>query len=216
MINNELDWFQNWYGQCCKIQDEAKCSITIDTIDNPGWFVTIDIADFSLAAKPLLKVNREYSEHEWIQCWVKDAVFYGVGGPGNLPSVLSTFRLWACNMDYQNVPATSINQLDTDDDFFWLINWRNSQCNGDWEHSFGVHLTTSTDKPGWHLKIDVAETNLERAALEQISAWRSNDDWYSYEVKNSVFAGKGGVENLSDILHGFRAYAKAYKQFNVI
>lgn len=216
LIIDDLAWLQNWYGQCCEGQKEAKCSIKIVTIDNPGWFVTVNLADTNLENKKMEEVAHDFSEYDWLICWVRDKKFEAHGGAANLDTMLSIFKLWALDLDYKRLSIVPKSQFDTDNDFFWLINWHYSHCNGDWEHSFGVHLTTTMDKPGWNLKIDVAETNLERAVVEEISAWRSNDDWYSYEVKNLVYEGRCGVENLSDILHGFRVFAKAYKQFNII
>lgn len=38
--------------------------------------------------------------------------------------------------------------------------WHKSNCNGDWEHSYGVTIET-LDNPGWWVKIDLAETPQE-------------------------------------------------------
>ena len=36
------------------------------------------------------------------------------------------------------------------DNFMWLLNWFQDHCDGDWEHSSGIHLET-LDNPGWAL-----------------------------------------------------------------
>ena len=42
----------------------------------------------------------------------------------------------------------------------WLEKWYKKQCDGDWEHMFGVQIYT-LDNPGWRVKIDIADTELE-------------------------------------------------------
>ena len=41
-----------------------------------------------------------------------------------------------------------------------LQKWYSANCNGDWEHSFGVVIET-LDNPRWLVKIDVEETSLD-------------------------------------------------------
>lgn len=40
-----------------------------------------------------------------------------------------------------------------------IQSWYISNCNGDWEHSFGVSIDT-LDNPGWSVRIDLADTGL--------------------------------------------------------
>ncbi len=40
----------------------------------------------------------------------------------------------------------------------WISNWYQEQCNGEWEHSFGIKIGT-IDNPGWEVNIDIEETN---------------------------------------------------------
>jgi hypothetical protein len=42
----------------------------------------------------------------------------------------------------------------------WLQAWYSSQCNGDWEHGNGIRIA-SIDNPGWHVAINLNETELE-------------------------------------------------------
>lgn len=39
-----------------------------------------------------------------------------------------------------------------------LERWYIEQCNGDWEHEFGIKIDT-LDNPGWMIKIDLADTD---------------------------------------------------------
>jgi len=42
-----------------------------------------------------------------------------------------------------------------------LQKWYFAQCDGDWEHSYGVRIDT-VDNPGWTLEIDLVGTNLDK------------------------------------------------------
>ncbi len=41
-----------------------------------------------------------------------------------------------------------------------LQNWYLSECNEDWEHSYGVKIET-LDNPGWSVTINLEDTYLE-------------------------------------------------------
>ncbi|OAX48412.1 hypothetical protein gpAD87_09590 [Paenibacillus sp. AD87] len=46
----------------------------------------------------------------------------------------------------------------------WLQNWYLENCNGDWEHSYGVKIDT-VDNPGWSVEIDLTDTYFRRCAV---------------------------------------------------
>jgi hypothetical protein len=48
-----------------------------------------------------------------------------------------------------------------------LQNWYSTQCDGDWEHQYGVSLDT-LDNPGWRLKIDLCGTAAKDRTLDRI------------------------------------------------
>ncbi len=57
-----------------------------------------------------------------------------------------------------------------------LQDWYAKQCDGDWEHQFGVSIV-STDNPGWHVKIDLKGTKWEDATFKGIRTRASESDW---------------------------------------
>ena len=83
-----------------------------------------------------------------------------------------------------------------------LQRWYTINCNGDWEHSFGVSITT-LDNPGWTVKINLRDTCLQNAVLDYRLIKRSTTDWIGYSVKAGEFEGVGGPENLTEILTYF-------------
>ena len=95
-----------------------------------------------------------------------------------------------------------------DNAFIWLQNWYKSQCNGDWEHTYGIDLKT-LDNPGWLIVIDLLETELENYNFDEVSIKYSAHDWINCLVKNGKFQGAGGCFNLLDILHIFRDWVES-------
>ena len=90
-----------------------------------------------------------------------------------------------------------------------LQKWYVSQCDGDWEHTYGVTIETF-DNPGWSLRIELADTDLETvASLPEISIERSDADWVHCKVERFVFHGNGGVENLNELLGIFLDWAES-------
>jgi len=49
-----------------------------------------------------------------------------------------------------------------------LASWYLSQCNGDWEHCFGMDVTTAGGDAGWSGEIEVEETELEEVPFEPV------------------------------------------------
>ncbi len=80
--------------------------------------------------------------------------------------------------------------------------WLRAQCDGDWEHSYGISIE-STDNPGWHVEIDLRETAWANREIPFQREERSLTDWVQFQVKEAKFVGSGGVENLTEVLRRF-------------
>jgi hypothetical protein len=87
-----------------------------------------------------------------------------------------------------------------------LQQWYLSQCNGDWEHSFGVKIDT-LDNPGWILTIDLAETELAGLCVPRARMERTETDWAQHEVVDDKFVACGGPLNLEELVERFLALA---------
>jgi hypothetical protein len=83
-----------------------------------------------------------------------------------------------------------------------LQRWYTINCNGDWEHSYGVSIT-NIDNPGWVVKIDLNNTCVKNAGFDYPVTEKTTTNWISYSIKDGVFEGSGGPENLSEILAYF-------------
>ncbi len=83
--------------------------------------------------------------------------------------------------------------------------WYASQCNGDWEHSWGVKIDT-LDNPGWTIAINLNETKAESKILERLKIERTEDDWIHYWVEKKSFHIRCGPLNLTEAVELFVAW----------
>jgi hypothetical protein len=93
--NDELERLQAWYGSECNGDWEHQSGIRIQTLDNPGWAVDIDLVDTVIEGRAFVDVVIDRSETDWIHCKVEGDVFKGRGGPGNLREILCVFLVHA-------------------------------------------------------------------------------------------------------------------------
>lgn len=89
-----LEWLQSWYLLQCNGDWEHSYGVKIDTLDNPGWSLEIDLTDTSLQNRPFEKTKIERTEDDWVMCEVEKNQFYGAGGPKNLGEIIQVFRNW--------------------------------------------------------------------------------------------------------------------------
>jgi hypothetical protein len=94
-MRNYLDAVQSWYEAQCDGDWEHQYGVKIETIDNPGWAVKIDLAGTKLWGKPLAETVEDRTETDWIRCSVSDGRFEGYGGPKNLADILERFIAFA-------------------------------------------------------------------------------------------------------------------------
>ncbi|MFF2158114.1 immunity 53 family protein [Paenibacillus chitinolyticus] len=92
-----LRWLQEWYTSHCNGDWEHDSGIRITTIDNPGWYVSINLSETELAVRQVDVVQIERTDDDWVHCKIEGGCFSGAGGPGNLEEILRTFYHWATN-----------------------------------------------------------------------------------------------------------------------
>ena len=91
-----LQWLQNWYLSMCDGDwEHYYYNVSIGTLDNPGWYVRINLVDTPLEEKIFEEINDVTKESDWIVCRVKDGNFDGAGDPLKLISILQIFKDWA-------------------------------------------------------------------------------------------------------------------------
>ena len=90
-----LNWLQEWYKSNCDGDWEHVFGIKIDTLDNPGFTVCINLEGTNLEGKDFKKMAIDNGDDDWLFCWVENVVFNGVGDPNKLGKILEIFRDWA-------------------------------------------------------------------------------------------------------------------------
>ena len=95
-MSDELAWLMDWYTSQCDGDWEHSYGVAIETLDNPGWSLKVDLKDTDLEGKPFAKLEHELeSDVSWWVCRVEDDQFQASCGPRDLAQVISVFRAWA-------------------------------------------------------------------------------------------------------------------------
>jgi len=106
-----LQRLQRWYAAQCDEEWEHAYGVSIETLDNPGWSITIDLNGTDLEASPFAKViEGELDENfdetgrqvgSWMICEVQSnheegaKRFHAACDPMSLERVLEVFLDWA-------------------------------------------------------------------------------------------------------------------------
>ena len=103
---DDLTWVMHWYLAQCDEDWEHEFGVTIDTLDNPGWSLLVDLDGTALEGLHFKPIYEGVSEAEqpvqglvgdvpWLVCRVEGSKFKGWGGPRELGRLISAFRTWA-------------------------------------------------------------------------------------------------------------------------
>ncbi len=93
----------------------------------------------------------------------------------------------------------------------WLSEWYKSNCDGDWEHYYGIKIDT-LDNPGWKLDIDLVDTYLEDVQFNTVQIYVDDLNWIHCSVVDGIFRGGGSTDKLEEILKIFRQWATENKR----
>jgi hypothetical protein len=88
-----------------------------------------------------------------------------------------------------------------------LQQWYKAQCDGEWEHSYGVSIGT-LDNPGWSLEIDLTDTPLQNKSFTAVKrAYQDETDWITCFLRDGKFQAACGPEKLEEMLEIFLDWA---------
>ena len=96
-----LQALQRWYARHCDGEWEHCHGIRIETCDNPGWWVQVDLAGTGLEPRPFEPVAQGVDEagfpqaERWLSCYIENGVWNGAGDETKLPAILQAFLNWA-------------------------------------------------------------------------------------------------------------------------
>ena len=95
------------------------------------------------------------------------------------------------------------------DPLWRLQQWYSANCNGDWEHTYGVHIG-NIDNPGWRLTVELADTYLYELPFETRQVQRDDEnDWLHCSKTEGKIQGSCGPLNLDELLCVFLDWAEA-------
>ncbi|WP_411850317.1 immunity 53 family protein [Stenotrophomonas sp. LGBM10] len=106
-MNTAISLLQKWYARHCDEDWEHSYGIKIDTLDNPGWILAIDLADteFSEVSLPRNRIDR--SEVDWIQSEISQQRYIACGGVFNLEEMVVEFLIFAGERGVENLCASA-------------------------------------------------------------------------------------------------------------
>lgn len=96
-----LDQLCDWYQSNCDEDWEHQYGVKIETLDNPGWMITIDLTWTELETKLIPEFEAQRSKHDWL--FAKELknnngrTYYTAGGPHNLEEMIQRFLDWTEN-----------------------------------------------------------------------------------------------------------------------
>jgi hypothetical protein len=99
-MTDELSWLQQWYSAHCDGEWEHGPGIEIETLDNPGWSMSISVEGTELASATFETFKSQRSETNWVHCSLLERAprsyrrFRGSGGASNLSEIIAIFRKW--------------------------------------------------------------------------------------------------------------------------
>lgn len=95
---SEIHGLQKWYEFQCDGDWEHSHGITIETMDNPGWKISVCLKDTLLENvrfDGILEGNPESKSASWLYCYKEDGFFIGMCSSKNLEKTIRIFIKWA-------------------------------------------------------------------------------------------------------------------------
>jgi hypothetical protein len=181
--------------------DESK--VNIATIDNPGFSLSINLESIQIADQQFTQSIINRSEQDWVHCFVRDNAFECYCGPTNLSESLKLFQNLASNKkDLVLQDNESLQEL---------TRWYARQCDGDWEHGFGIEIRFPKAST-CHLIIELRGTKCENQQFNPVTKNRSGNNWLDCFVKDGKFNGLCYPLNLPEVLNIFRHWTEEFEE----
>jgi hypothetical protein len=105
MAGDDVEWLSQWYLAQCDEDWEHRFGVTIETLDNPGWSLVVDLEGTPLEGRLFETIRDNVDDHQvaqgpsgdvrWLFCKREGLKFMGYGGPRDLGRLIGVFRAWA-------------------------------------------------------------------------------------------------------------------------
>jgi Immunity protein 53 len=96
-----LDRLAAWYARQCNGEWEHHQGVSIQSCDNPGWWIKIELKGTSLQSVSFERVAEKVDGGgfqqgpRWLDCRVADGFWSGSGDESKLERILGLFLSWA-------------------------------------------------------------------------------------------------------------------------
>ena len=108
MTDGNLEWLMNWYVRECNNDWEHSYGVKIETLDNPGWTIAIDLRETFLEGRCFKSKHGQIAQDldEWrdLGSWwdikADGNSFEGACGPMDLSSVIGILRKWVVSHSF--------------------------------------------------------------------------------------------------------------------
>lgn len=91
-MNQIIKWISKWFDSHCDGSWEHDNQIKIGTLDNPGWFIKINVTNTKLEHLDIEQDIVEHIENEWFVYKLKEGQFIGYGDINKLELLLEKFK----------------------------------------------------------------------------------------------------------------------------
>jgi len=98
---NTLARLQAWYSRQCNGEWEHSSGISIQSCDNPGWWVKINLAGTPLESLAFTEIAEGVDARRfalgpvWLSCRSENGIWHGAGDETKLEHILEIFLAWA-------------------------------------------------------------------------------------------------------------------------
>jgi hypothetical protein len=96
-----------WYERHCNDDWEHQYGVKLDTLDNPGWMLTVDLIHTDLQGRTMPELREGIGQTDapasprWIHCSVRDNQFRGACDPSQVARLFHVFHQFRCSQDPQ-------------------------------------------------------------------------------------------------------------------
>ena len=96
-----LSRLQAWYSRQCDGSWEHSLGVAIESCDNPGWWVKVNLKGTKLQDRSFLEIAENVDQarfalgSQWLNCRVEDNIWHGAGDEAKLSRILDLFLSWA-------------------------------------------------------------------------------------------------------------------------
>jgi hypothetical protein len=97
-----MNWLQTWFESHCDSNWEHGLGIKIETIDNPGWSIQIDLDGTDVLLEEQNWTLLEQSDTSWIGYKVENNIFFASGDPQKLELLILIFKMIIENGTVEN------------------------------------------------------------------------------------------------------------------